>query len=230
MYLDINGLITQQDGDGGDKLQREGFWFTGAYFNKSYPLVPGLASYSTALEILTDANGNLERDEILYTAVADPNDVSRDQLIPNVIACGLYGYEDRVQRIFDNVISNFSRYTNNDVAFLTDYARFFRAFHLWFLYPLIFFLDIWLFWSSIFLVIRSYFDPNNLYVGDDLNFIADLAQTKHSYPSPFTFAARKIFKWLRKGGPMYGMQVYFNPVTGANPEFISLWAPIVEDF
>jgi hypothetical protein len=230
VYLDVNGLITQQNGDGGDKLQREGFWFTGVCFNPSYPSVPGLAPYATALQILTDANGNLERDEIKYTAILDPNDVSRDQLVPNVIACGLFGYEDKIKRIFSNVVKNFSRYPNNDLAFITDYTRIARALGMWYLYPILFILDIWLLMSITFLVIRSYFDSNNTYVSDDLNSIADLAQTKQRYPSPFSFMARKIFKWFRKGGPMYGMNVYFNPATGANQEFVSLWTPIVERF
>lgn len=230
MYLDPSGLIEQQDGDGGDKLQRESFWFLGQFYS-GWPSIPGMTNYPEALEILTDANGNLQRDEVKYTAVADPNDVSRDQLIPTVIACGVYGYEDRVKRIFANVVKNFSRYPNNsDVAFLIDYSRFFRALRLWPLYPVIFLFDIWFLISTLFTVARSYFDPKNKWVGDDLNFIADLKQAQEIYQTPFSFLCRKIFKKFRKGGPMYGLKIYFDPKTGANTEFIDLWKPIVEDF
>jgi hypothetical protein len=189
-----------------------------------------MAPYIVVLRYLTDANGNLQRDEILYTAILDPNDVSRDQLTPNVIACGLYGYLGYVKRIFSNIISNYSRYPNNDIAFLTDYSRIFRALGLWYLYPIIFLFDIWLLLSTIFTTVVTHFDPDNKYVGNDLNLIADLAQTKQVYPTPLSFIARKFFKWFRFGGPMYGMKVYFNPNTGANPEFIALWGPVVEKF
>lgn len=229
MYLDNKGLITQSNGDGGDKLNREGFWYEGLHLNTFYPAVPGMAPYYEALVVLTDANGNLQRDEIKYTAVLDPNDVSRDQLSPNVRACGYYNYDNRTKRILTNVLKNYSRYPNNDLAFIYDYARFIRSLYAWYLFPLLYLMDVYLLLSTFFAVIVSRFDYSNQYVGNDINLIGDLAQAKYVLPTIFSFLSRKLFK-LRRNGPMYGLEVYFDPSTGANPEFISLWKPLVEDF
>ena len=232
MYLDTKGLITQSNGDGGDKLQREGFWYEGSNYNTSLLQPPGMASYPKALIILTDSEGNLLRDEVQYT---NPTDVSRDQLVSNIRACPLYGQSSVLQRIFANVIKNISQYPNGDLAFLIDYARFIRSFGLWYLFPVLLILDIQLFLTAIYNVLISYPDKNgwfwaaNTYVGNDLNFIGDLQQAKKHLSTPLSFLARKIFK-LRAGGAMYGMEVYFNANTGANPEFIELWKPIVKDF
>lgn len=232
MYLDPNGLIEQQDGDGGDKLQREGFWYEGHAYNHTFPNPSGMASYDDALAFLTDSNGNLLRDEIKWT---DPLDVSRDQLVPNVRCCGIYRFKDRLNRILGNVIRNFSRYPNGDIALFTDYARFIRAYDNIIFYPLLLILDVQLLLSSIFRVLLSYPDKYgwfwkaNSYVGDDLNHIGDLAQAKYWLGTPLGFLSRKIFK-LRAGGAMYGMRIYFDASTGANTEFIDLWNPIVEDF
>jgi len=230
MYLDSNGLIEQSNGDGGDKLQRTVFWWTGMHYNcDTQPFIPGMANYETSLDILTGPSGNLERDEIKWTEVLDPNDVSRDQLTPNVHCMGLYGMKDRLKLLLKGIILNLSQYNNGDVATLIDYGRFVRAFRAWYLSPILYIFDAQLFFASIFIAIQSQFDKKNDYVGNYLNHISDLTQARHIYPTLFLFLVRKIFK-LRRGGPMYGMKIYFDPSTGADPEFIDLWKPIVEDF
>lgn len=226
MYLDANGLITQANGDGGDKLQREGFWYEGLFLNAYYPMIPAMASYRTALSILTDAIGNLERDEIQYTAVLDPNDVSRDQLVSNVRACGYYGYNSVTKNILSNVVKNYSRYPNNDLAFFQDYGRFIRSFRTWFLYPLLLITDIQLMLSTIVQLLWA-FDPTEV---DDLNLAGDLAQAQHTFPTPWSFLARKAYKYLRPFGYAYAFQTYFSAVSGANIEFADLWIPIIERF
>jgi hypothetical protein len=229
MYLDDKGLIEQSDGDGGDKLGREGFWYEGCYLNPAQMPIPGMAPYYEALVVLTDANGNLQRDEIKYTAILDPNDVSRDQLSPTVRACGYYDYNGRVKTILKNILKNYSRYPNGDLAFITDYARIARALYAWYLLPLLYVADLYLLGSTLFSVVLSYFDKANKYVGDNINLIGDLAQSNAVLPTLFAWLSKKLFK-LRRNGPMYGLEVYFNPSTGANEEFVDLWAPIVEKF
>lgn len=236
MYLDAKGLPEQQDGDGGDKLQRVGFWWEGMDVANHFPFVSGMASYPESLEALTDANGNLLRDWVKYT---DPKDISRDQMIPNIRCCGFYeryGGKDRLDRILLNLLKNFSRYPNKDFAFLTDYACFVRSYSAWYLYPFLLIADAYLVLSTIFTVVLGLFDRTgwfwrkDKFVGDDLNLIGTLSQAKEVLPTIFSFLARKIFRHFRPGGCMYGMVVYFDPSTGANTEFIDLWKPTVEDF
>jgi len=84
--------------------------------------------------------------------------------------------------------------------------------------------------STIFTVAVTWFDWSDTYAGNDLNLIADLKTYSARQPTPFSWFARKFFKYLRRGGPMHGLNVYFNPATGADIEFIELWQPTVENF
>ncbi len=241
MFLDQAGLITQSNGDGGDKLQREGFFYEGERLNAIFPVIPGMASYRQALTILADSNGNLRRDQVQYT---DAHDVSRDQLVSNIRACGYFGYTDVVKNCLKNVVLNFSRYPNNDIAFLTDYARFARALNWWWSYPLLILFDFFMLVNSIIRIVkgRNYDD-----VGDDVNHIGDLAQCSHTYPTFFSWFARWTYARFRPHfsigttdhvtatrtpgpGPAYALIWYFRPESGANPEFATLWIPIVSDW
>jgi hypothetical protein len=224
MYLDSKGLIVQQNGDGGDTLQREGFWFEGAFLNPAYQNPPGLTQYRIALIDLDTPEGFVRSWEIPYN---DPSDTSRDQLVSNIRCMGYYECRNDLNYILSNVLKNWSRFPNGDIAFINDYGRFIRAFRTWYLYPLLFLCDIPIVVNSIIRCIAGR-DPNN--VGDDVNHIGDLAQCKNVYPTPVSFLARKIYKWFRPFGVQHALDWYFRDASGGNPEFADLWAPIVKEF
>lgn len=237
MYLDSKGLITQQNGDAGDQLQREGFWNEGCYL--AYPkcvVIPNLATYRDAITILWTLKG-FTRSWLPGTSIPpwnDPTDCSRDQLVSNIRAMGYCGYKEPLDFILTGVIKNFSRFPNGDIAFINDYGRFIRAFKLWFLYPLLFICDLPIIVNSIIRCFQGR-DFNN--VGDDVNHIGDLAQAQHTYPTLVSFIARKIYIAFRpnfnpacRNGAEYALSWYFRADSGANPEFIGLWAPIVDNF
>lgn len=228
MFLDSQGLITQANGDEGDTLQREGFWAEGVFWNPiTYPNgIAGMAPYKTALQELTDPDGNLERGLNQYSHQNDPNDVSRDQLVSNIRACGLYGYASVNKRILSNCIKNYSRFPNGDICAPWDYARFARAFKCWWAIPFIWIMDISLVVQSIVSCIVG-LDPNQY---PEINFVGDLAFAQNRYPSPLSWLARKIYKYCRPGGAMYCISHYFAASQGSNPEFILLWQPTVEKF
>src|SRR5271170_7490872 len=117
MNLDAKGLIVQSSGDGGDTLQREGFWFEGVYFNPTFGPVQGLRSYFEALKILTTIQGFERSWQAPYN---DPSDTSRDQLVSNIRACGYLGYKSILKQIFWATVKNFSRFQNGDIAFIND--------------------------------------------------------------------------------------------------------------
>jgi hypothetical protein len=139
MYLDSRGLIVDSDGDAGDQLQREGFWFEGASLNSTFP-PEGMAPYTSALKILSTPQGFVRSWAAPYD---NPTDTSRDQLVSNIRALGyiknvLDGlHYTWLSQIFWAVVKNFSRFPNGYIAFVNDYARFIRAFGLWYLYPLL---------------------------------------------------------------------------------------------
>jgi hypothetical protein len=144
MYLDSKGLIVQQNGDGGDTLQREGFWFEGVTFNFT-PLPQGMAPYTNALKILSTPSGFVRSWQTPYN---NPSDTSRDQLVSNIRSLGyLKSTLDNLHytflnQIFLGVIKNFSRFPNGDIAFINDYGRFIRAFKSWYLFPLLLIFDL----------------------------------------------------------------------------------------
>ena len=229
MYLDSNGLIVQSTGDGGDTLQREGFWFEGAHLVDMEPFKPPMKSYNEALTILSTPKGFVRYPNPPYN---DPTDTSRDQLVSNIRACGYYGYNDVLKVILRDVLKNFSRFPNGDIAFINDYGRFIRSFRAWYLYPLLFLFDLPLIVNSIIRCIAGH-DSNN--VGDDVNHIGDLTQAQNIYATPTSWIARLIYKHFRPAftgtnGAQYALDWYFRAESGGNPEFALLWAPIVARF
>lgn len=224
MYLDSKGLIVQSNGDAGDCFQREGFWYEGAFLNPIYPTIPGMLDYNSALSILTTSNGFTRYWQAPYN---DPSDTSRDQLVSNIRAWGYYGYKGDLEYVFNHIIKNWSRFPNGDIAFINDYARFIRSFRTWWLYPLLLLFDVPLIVNSI---IRCIAGHNSNNVGDDVNHVGDLAQAQYVYPTPVSWLARKLYKWLRPFGPQYALYWYFRPESGGNPEFTVLWSPIVRNF
>lgn len=260
MYLDSKGLIVQQSGDGGDTLQREGFWFEGRFLNPDYPPVQGMTAYNIAL-----INLNLPTFVRYWQApYNNPSDTSRDQLVSNIRALGYlklpYPF---LSQIFQATIKNVSRFPNGDIAFIGDYARFIRAFGLWYLYPLLLVGDLVLIINALLICfflartptkiqtwlaahiaclyfLTNQYPPNAEGVpqspygptntSNDINFIGDLAQAQNVYPTPISFLARKIYRYFRPNGIPYALGSYFSVASGGNIEFALLWKPIVDKF
>jgi hypothetical protein len=228
VYLDSKGLIVQSNGDGGDTLQREGFWYEGLFLNPMYPIINSMLSYEPALNELLYSAGYARYWQAPYN---DPTDTSRDQLVSNIRIVGYNvhnnGFKYIIKYILFSILKNWSRFPNGDIAFINDYGRFIRAFRCWWLYPVLFLCDIPIVVNSIIRCIAGR-NPNN--VGDDVNHIGDLAQCQKIYPTPVSFLARKLYKWFRPFGVQYALNWYFRADSGGNPEFALLWAPIVANF
>jgi hypothetical protein len=140
MYLDSKGLIVQSSGDGGDTLQREGFWYEGAFLNSAYQNPQNMASYAEALWILDTSKGFVRSWQVPYN---DPTDTSRDQLVSNIRAMGYNQYKrNNLDRILYDAIKNWSRFPNGDIVFINDYGRFIRAYKAWYISPILYFLDL----------------------------------------------------------------------------------------
>lgn len=244
MYLDSNGLPVQKDGDGGDTLQRLGFWFEGLWFNKApaFQAIMGYRpdQYIGLLQFCKTVDGNYFRNPKDWN---DPKDCSRDQLVPNIRALGYYDARSLVKEIFNKMLKNFSRYPNGDIAFIQDYARFSRSLGWWWMYPVMLLGDILLLGNSLIRIVkgRNYDD-----VGDDLNHIGDLAQARAIFPTPISWFARLMYVGFRPGfervgdkimindirahGGLWALQWYFREESGGNPEFALLWGPTVLGF
>ena len=227
MHKDLNGLPVQSNGDGGDSLQRLGFWFEGIHFCMNVDLWPIFGTeaenYLTLLYKCEIAPATFIRNPTNYN---DPKDTSRDQLVSNIRAAGYFAPEIAAA-ITTKCFQNWCRYPNGDLFFLQDFARSIRSAHLWWAYPWVVIGDVLLLGNSIVRIIKGK-NPND--VGDDINHIGDLQQAKTIYPTPISWLARKVYKRLRPYGIKYPVQWYFRESSGADTEFIDLWVPIVEKF
>jgi hypothetical protein len=108
IYFDKHGLIVQNDGDGGDTAQREGWAWFGSWVRSekmhdpwkvSFPI-----SFSNTMNLLEVGNtGQFRRHPTQPEWRSDPNGFSRDQLIPLIAAMGVKGDTDRIQRSWDAI-------------------------------------------------------------------------------------------------------------------------------
>lgn len=242
MHRDSLGLIVQQNGDGGDTLQRTGFYY-----------LPGLIKgdrgssrcYDHEIDLLSP-QGLPTRHPTQYPL---QKDVSRDQLTPNIVALGFIRDMIYLPTIFVRVLKNFFRYPNNsDFASPEHINHFLRAglctgsakingeflnpkAFLWF--PILLFGDLFMLLGVIIRCIQAR-DPDN--VGDDLNTLVSVVQAQYTFPTPISYLARKLYLKFRPKPLIYGppevnniymaLKWYFRPDTGANPEIAVAWKEI----
>lgn len=206
MYLDANGLIVQENGDGGDTAGREGdFWFAVANRKDTHRQI----SFDQVITLLQVSPGVFVRNPVHYN---DPKDFSRDQTMPLILAMGEMGYYANLRRLFWNQFKNFGRYPNGDIAGPEDLGYYIRAFQIWQLYPVLIVGDLQMFVNTL---IRLYKGRDTNDVSDDINHTLSLLQAQYVLPTPISWLARKLYKHI-KGGVQSRWDWYFRPETGAN--------------
>ncbi len=205
LFLDVNGLIVQQDGDGGDTAGREGdFWFAHSGVGRE-------ESFKKVLDLLQTSPGVFVRNPVGYN---DPKDFSRDQTVPLILAMGEMKEYGTLKLLFKKQLKNFFRYQNGDIGLLGDLGYYIRSFRSWYAYPALLLGDFQLLVNSIFRCFAGR-DPDN--VSDDVNHTMGLLQAQYIYPTPISYLARKIYKHLRPGGIQRAWDWYFRPESRANP-------------
>jgi hypothetical protein len=222
IQFDKYGLVVQTNGDGGDSPARTGlYYFLLALLNEE-TIKSGL-DFFTALLHMQKGFGAFIRNPVNYN---NPKDMSRDQLNPLIIAMGAYrGHSHLLWELLWKRIKAFGFYPNGDYSSPEHWCMLFRALRLWWLYPIFFLGDIFTLINSIVRCILGT-DPNN--VGDDINHCMSLLQ-QLKYPTPISWAARKLYSKLRPGGVQRAWDWYFRPETGANP-FNEMARPVIKEW
>jgi hypothetical protein len=215
-YTDSNGLPVQMNMDGGDSAQRLGMIAVATAKGCSMPNLP---SYDK-ISLLEVAPGIYIRNPTTWN---NPNDFSRDQQTSLVIGMGFKGDKERLKRLFKAHASRFFKYQNADIASPENIGQYFRGLEWNFTYPFFWFSDLFMLGGVIIRCIQAR-DPNN--VGDDLNLILSLLQAKDRMATPWSFLARKIYKWFRPFSIQYALDWYFRPETLAAP-MNELYHPLV---
>lgn len=205
MNLDSNGLIVQLDGDQGDTAGREGdYWFF-VGLNKYY----SSRNFKDVLFMLQVNPGEFVRNPIHYN---DPNDFSRDQTVPLILAMGEMKEYNILKLVFWKQVRNFFRYQNGDIGLPGDFGYYIRAFRWGWLYPVLLVSDFQLLVNSVIRVIKG----SDTDTSDDINHTLGLLQAQNIYATPVSLVARLVYKWFRRGGIQRAWDNYFNPKSNAN--------------
>jgi hypothetical protein len=219
-------VVVQQDGDRGDSPQKTSMAHIGLIANDS-PLVKAKMEFMEAYQYnWLKAYGELCRDK---TGIwNDPNDFSRDQHDPVVIALGLYGEIEEARKRM-----RWFKYQNKDIGGPLTWALNIRAGLYFLAWPLLWVFDLQILIGSIVMA----FDTNPDSVDDD-NHLCRLVQAMIVFPTPISWLSRKIYVNLRPGNYGTSFKKERNPIMGAlawkhrlesggNPAMVELWRPIV---
>lgn len=221
MKYDSYGLIVQTDGDGGDTAGREGdFWFFEGVMNGQAICHRDL-SFKDVLFLLQVGAGVFVRNPVHYN---DPNDFSRDQTIPLILAMGEKKEYNILKLLLENQVKRFFRYQNGDIGFVEDLGYYIRAFNSWYAYPLLLLGDMQMLVNSVIRCIKGR-DPID--TSDDINHTLALIQAQKHLATPISWIARKVYTWFRPGGVQAAWDRYFNPASGAN-EFNEVYRLLIK--
>jgi hypothetical protein len=243
MYIDPYALIVQQDGDGGDTLQREGMYAFGKWMRYDQ-------ANNTVVITEPDDHGtpeqNMEKLEIapgVYVRHPDPtrwysnpDTTSRDQLIPVIAYCAAYQDYPRLWRLFKATAmrgffaQNLLRIGDDPQApkvpdtWLGHLGLFIRAGGWWTapLYPLLFVTDSIDLAGTILAVIPIHYEERTGILRlseprdvDDNNTIIGHLMALRFKPTPISWLNRQVYALTRPVN--YGNLILgeTNPVMGA---------------
>jgi len=162
MYIDSYAIIVQQNGDGGDSLQREGMYAFGKWlrYDQSQNVAylandPGRPSTQEIIDKFEVLPGIYVRHPDLSKWSGNPLTTSRDQVVPVIAYCAAYKDYPRLWRLFKSTMKrgffaqNFIRNGPNKTDYklpdtmITHLGLFIRAGGYWTapLYPILFITD-----------------------------------------------------------------------------------------
>ena len=179
----------------------------------------------------------------------DPDNFSRDQTTPLIIAMGLFSppmFHFRIKNMFRAQTKRFLKYQNADFPSPNHLGYYFRALNIKWLWPFHLLADLFFIPSvleSCGLVPRWKHETKRFVLPtmddvDDRNLILGLMLAYFRQPTPISFLCRKFYSKFRKRNfgnsllketsPVQGaVSWYFRPETGANPEISDAFRPII---
>lgn len=241
--FDENNLIVQADGDGGDTAQRTGMYYLGLYIRSEYLGLDNLGYGFSTRQDFENALTLLEVKPGIYvrhpTQWNDPNDFSRDQQTPLVIAMGFYKMTSRLTRLYSAQRRRFfSKYQNKDFPTPEHMNFYSRAFNncCGFEPEKSYAVGDSLQYLNSLLLCKKAQDPNWV---DDLNHILSLLQATLIKPTKISQAALSYYVKNRpkslgspfeKNNILAALTWYNRADSGGNPGFVELYRPIIERF
>ena len=243
MYIDAYAIIVQQDGDGGDSLQREGMFAFGKalrYHQRANILIvsenPERQDSVRTMDKFETAPGIYVRHPDPQKWYSNPATTSREQIVPLIAFCAAYQDYARRWRLFkatasrglfaQNILRNGEGQKDKKIpdTMLGHLGLFIRAGGTWTapLYPLLFITDTADLLGTLFASIPIHWEESHLRLRweeprdvDDNNTIVAHLMAAHFKPTPISWLNRQLYSGLRAQNLGNTVLGESNPVMGA---------------
>jgi hypothetical protein len=229
-------IANPPDGDLGDAPQRTAMYYIGKFLRgEADDFTRRFFKYARDIlqpsgQLIRDPTGK-DRGGVLGN---DPNDISRDQQDPWLIALCLYGYPYSCRQIIFDRWKNFGRYPNGDIMSPETLAMDLRVLGYRISWPLIFILDLWTVLGSVIDCVNAAWPSHKMQDGpwlDKDNSVTRLAFYRVRLPTPLSTLAQYILREFfpdNIGGPgIYGAIVNKHRAGVGNEPMAWLWRPLI---
>lgn len=233
-YRDRFGLITQKDEymDGGDAAHRTAIFYYGLYllFEKNENELKNIkAHFLQDLKKLRNGPGRYVRHPDTEKWYSNPNNFSRDQNTPLIIALGAFGETAEITANLGQIIDSFNFYPNKlknwtneekvfpydfrDLAPPSDWGMYIRALNEKNYNHLLYFTDLQLLGNALTRIVISYYDPKD--TSDDINYTLQLLQADRVMPTFISKFSKWLYSRFRKTTSLNGYPEKVNGVDSA---------------
>lgn len=235
--FDNDGFIIQSDGDAGDSAQRLGMYHIALWVRSELLGLDNIGyGYSTPHDF-TEALDKIEVSAGIYIRHPkqwnDPRDFSRDQQTPLVIAMGLYGLNERLDRLYNAQSKRtLHKYQNKDIPTPEHWGFYARARRENRIYAVG---DSFKFINSVLTCQKA----KDLDYCDEINHMLSLLQSAIILPTSMSRNAmnyyvrnrpRSLGSKFESNNIMAAIYWYFRPESGGSVGFVDLMRPIIHAF
>ena len=192
--IDSNGLVVQDNGDGGDSTCRTGVCMAQAAASND---IAKANAFANAVAKIDEVQHNVYVRYAPTPAYNVPSDFSRDQASRLMIGFGLAGRLDKVRGYYKKVVMNWLRHPNGDFLGLEEISNNIRMLGSWWLYPLLLVLDLALVFDVTSGIYNQPWDYENLYM-------SNLWLANHKYWTPAAWLAKKLLNKTTAQQQLFG--------------------------
>lgn len=213
-HLEKRGGVVTDVLEFGDGTQRLGtYWIVNYFSNPGQVYADAEKMGEQYLRVYKYETGEFVRHWDSSKWPGQPGIMSRDNAIPLMVSMGFYRdasstVKDLLGVFSDSLLSRFGFFWNTkhiggeekaikipDVAGPSTWAALIRATSAWYLYPLLWILDLKLILGALTRIVKSWYDPDD--VGDDLNYQILHTQAYLKWPTVWSWSARLFYSGFR---------------------------------
>lgn len=210
MSIDANGLVVQDSGDGGDTPCRTGlviaYWAANSH-------APSQNNFINSTQKWLRVKPNVYVRYPFNPSYDISSDFSRDQASRLMLGYGIAGRVDLVKGYYKLLLQNDCKHPNGDLIGSGEPILLIRALSLWYLWPLLWIMDIKFLYDVLF-GIKSATDYANLFIGD-------LWFAKNKYWTVWAWLAAKLCNKTLALSQLQANLANGNPATSCKEAYIA---------